>query len=91
LKSIPQVVEKECKTVYNLTSGQISHDCAYILTAHFSGIEDAAKVLLLGPSTLAEKCFLKCYGEGTELVCFIFAPLSFFYHMKILDSKWKSR
>jgi hypothetical protein len=34
-------------------------------------VDDIKRIMVSGPKALQEKCFMKCFGEGTEMVCLI--------------------
>jgi len=57
----------------------VENECAgfYNLTS-----EEIKKMMETFPETLQEKCFLKCYGEGTEMVTFFIWLKICFFMMK---------
>jgi len=62
-------VEAECASAFNLTAGIETNFTAVIDKEMFP--EEVKNIMLSFPTTIQEKCFLKCFGEETDLV-FVF-------------------
>jgi len=61
-------IENECGRVYNLTSGSILKYLFCVFIFFIVDLAQTKNLLTSLPTTVQEKCYVKCFGEETDLV-----------------------